>query len=289
MMEYSDVTQILNRYVFEGQKRDLIEKLAISPERYVGIFRPTKPIAKLTQNLLQSHEIRFGDALEFLIKEIISNLGYSNLPRELKAVDGKMLSLDQFFTDEKKFYFVEQKIRDDHDSSKKRGQVQNFEAKLEFLYKEYQNKLVGMMFFIDPEFSKNKNYYMKELDRLKRSYDSELYLFYGHEFFDYLGKPGVWRELVGWIERWKSDLKEFPDMNFDLDPNFSFEEIKVIDPIYWRKLLDSDRIWKDGIIRALFANGDTLKLLFGYFSQQQTQVYSQISKTLLERINEYYY
>jgi hypothetical protein len=288
-MEYSDVTQILNRYVFEGQKRDLIEKLAISPERYVGIFRPTKPIAKLTQNLLQSHEIRFGDALEFLIKEIISNLGYSNLPRELKAVDGKMLSLDQFFTDEKKFYFVEQKIRDDHDSSKKRGQVQNFEAKLEFLYKEYQNKLVGMMFFIDPEFSKNKNYYMKELDRLKRSYDSELYLFYGHEFFDYLGKPGVWRELVGWIERWKSDLKEFPDMNFDLDPNFSFEEIKVIDPIYWRKLLDSDRIWKDGIIRALFANGDTLKLLFGYFSQQQTQVYSQISKTLLERINEYYY
>ncbi|GAA7762346.1 hypothetical protein JP0169_14870 [Helicobacter pylori] len=42
-----------------------------NPERYLGIFRPTKPKTKLLQNLLTSHEIKFGDAFEYLIEEYL--------------------------------------------------------------------------------------------------------------------------------------------------------------------------------------------------------------------------
>lgn len=54
---------------FEKSKADLLEKIASLPSRYIGLFRPTKPKAKILQNLLQSHEIRFGDAFERVIEE----------------------------------------------------------------------------------------------------------------------------------------------------------------------------------------------------------------------------
>lgn len=40
------------------------------------------------------------------------------------------LELDQFAKKDNTYYFIEQKMRDDHDSAKKRGQIDNFEKKL---------------------------------------------------------------------------------------------------------------------------------------------------------------
>ena len=62
-MNYNKFCEILNKHIFEGEKKELLRKLADRPERFVGLFRPTKPGAKILQHLLQSHEIRFGDAI----------------------------------------------------------------------------------------------------------------------------------------------------------------------------------------------------------------------------------
>ncbi len=132
-MDYSQVATILNRHIFDGDKTALLKNLADYPERFLGLFRPTKPKAKLLQNLLQSHEIRFGDAIEELLRVYLIDLGYHVLPSNLQTSSGENLSVDQYFTDGNTYYFVEQKIRDDHDSTKKRGQVRNFESKLEIL------------------------------------------------------------------------------------------------------------------------------------------------------------
>jgi Mg2+ and Co2+ transporter CorA len=67
-MEYKFFRNILNKQIFESSKSDLLEKLSKYPERYIGLFRPTKPKAKILQNLLQSNEIRFGDALEIIFE-----------------------------------------------------------------------------------------------------------------------------------------------------------------------------------------------------------------------------
>jgi len=127
-MEYKVFQNILNKQIFESSKRDLIEKIAKYPERYIGLFRPTKPKAKILQNLLQSNEIRFGDALEIIFDKYFEELGFKILPKKLET-ENEYLNLDQLFMDEKYIYFIEQKIRDDHDSTKKRGQLSNFEKK----------------------------------------------------------------------------------------------------------------------------------------------------------------
>ena len=138
MIDYSKFCEILNKHIFEGEKRELLKKIAEHPERFIGLFRPSKPGTKILQHLLQSYEIRFGDAFEELIEEILKDLGYEILPKNITTANGERLSLDQFFTDGRTYYFIEQKIRDDHDSSKKRGQVANFKAKLEEIFRQYK-------------------------------------------------------------------------------------------------------------------------------------------------------
>ena len=57
-MDYQKFRIVLDKTIFEKSKPDLLRKVANYPERYTGLFRPTKPKAKIIQNLLQSHEIR---------------------------------------------------------------------------------------------------------------------------------------------------------------------------------------------------------------------------------------
>ncbi len=287
-MDYSKFCEILNKYIFEGEKRELLKKIADHPERFIGLFRPSKPGTKILQHLLQSHEIRFGDALEKLIEEILKGLGYLILPKSITTANGEQLSLDQFFTDGKNYYFIEQKIRDDHDSTKKRGQIANFEAKLEELFKIYENKLIGIMYFTDPDLMKNKNFYINELNRLKEYYKVPLYLFYGKELFEFLQSSDYWEKLINWLIKWKGSLPEMPDINFDTKPQESFEEIKDLEIRYWRKLLENKKLWEEGIIRAIFRSGETLKLILNYFLAQTSAPYQRLSTLLKERLKEYY-
>ena len=81
--------------------------MAKYPQRYIGLFRPIKPKAKLLQNLLQSHEIRFGDAFENLIEEYLSELGYELLNNSLDYGNSEKLNIDQFFRNNDNYFFVE--------------------------------------------------------------------------------------------------------------------------------------------------------------------------------------
>ena len=129
-MQIEIFKSILNEIIFEKSKKDLLEKIAKYPNRYIGLFRPTKPKAKILQNLLQSHEIRFGDAFEEIIKQYLIDYGYTILENKFKDENEDTLNIDQCFKKSDSIYFVEQKVRDDHDSTKKRGQINNFEKKL---------------------------------------------------------------------------------------------------------------------------------------------------------------
>ena len=245
-MNYEKFCSILNKHIFEGEKKELLEKISEKPERFIGLFRPTKPTGKILQHILQSHEIRMGDAFEEIIEEILKFIGYKILPKIVNE-NNKILSLDQYLTDGKKYFFIEQKLRDDHDSSKKRGQMFNFEAKLEALFKKHSSNLVGIMYFIDPDLSKNKNYYLEEFKKLRKFYKVELHLFYGRELFEYLGKPDLWEKMLSWLKNWKDRLPEFPEINFDSNPEKSFNEIKNLGIRHWRRILENDRLW-EGIV-----------------------------------------
>lgn len=226
--------------------------------------------------------------MESLIQAILDDMGFTNLPHRIQTAEGESLSIDQYFTDGRAHYFMEQKVRDDHDSTKKRGQISNFEKKLDLLYQVHQDNLVGMMYFIDPDLSKNRNFYAKELDKLRDFYGIELHLFYGQELFVYLGQPELWHNLLSWLKQWKSELPDFPEINLDLTPEENLAEIKTLEIRYWRKLLTNDKIWRDGIIQVLFKEGTTLKLVLEYFAQQQTIASRSLRKALQDKLKEYY-
>ena len=287
-MNYERFCSVLDAHIFGDEKRELVKKIANNPERFIGLFRPTKPTGKILQHILQSHEIRFGDAMEELIEHILVDLGYTMLPKKLVNDEGKTLSLDQHFRDQSRRYFIEQKIRDDHDSTKKRGQIDNFEGKLEFLHKQHGQQIVGVMFFIDPDFTKNRNFYRQELTELGRFYGADIHLFYGRELFDHLGHPSLWDSMLSWFRAWRESLPDLPDVSFDKEPEKSFQEIKDLEPRFWRKILTNEKLWSQGIVKVLFGRGQVLKDMHSYFVGRQTTPYRNLAHLLRQRLDEYY-
>ena len=280
IMQYNQFRQIFNETIFEKSKADLLEKIASNPNRYIGLFRPTKPKAKILQNLLQSHEIRFGDAFESVIEEYLRLKGCDILPKRFTTINEDVLNIDQCFKKESKVYFIEQKVRDDHDSTKKRGQIENFEKKLDVMLTKYAEKeLVGVFYFIDPDLVKNKNYYSTELAKMKTDYGVETQIFYGKSLFDYLGYTDIWVEILSYLEQWRKEIPDLPEINFDLDANHTFEEIKDLKPSVFRKLLENDEIFSE-IVLTLFPEKSTLKLLLKYFETKETTIYYTISNNL---------
>ena len=266
-MDYNKFENIFNKEIFENSKPKLIETIANEPNRYIGLFRPTKPKGKLLQNLLQSHEIRMGNAFELLFEEYFRILGYSILQ---KKFNDKKLDIDQCFKDNNAVYFIEQKMRDDHDSSKKRGQISNFEKKLNLMMNNYQGqKLIGIFYFVDPDLRKNENYYKLELPKMQNDYGIDLYLFYGKELFDFMNISDVWDEILVYLQKWKNSIPDLPELNFDLEPEQTFDEIKDLDPRIFRRLFENQEIFND-IVLTLFPQRKTLNLLLDYFKQKSS-------------------
>ena len=283
-MEYKLFKNILNKQIFESSKRDLIEKIAEHPERYIGLFRPTKPKAKILQNLLQSNEIRFGDALEILFEKYFEQLGFTNLPKKIK-LEEEDLNLDQLFKDIKYIYFIEQKVRDDHDSTKKRGQFANFEKKINALIQKYDESMLKCFtYFIDPSMIKNKRYYTAKIEKIQSDYKIFAKLCYGKELWDEINHPEIWNELLKYLEQWKNEIPDMPSINFDENAENTFEEIKLIKVSSYRKLFNNKIICKE-ILPILFPENKTLELLNKYFSKQEKQ--NSIYKTLSDKIIEY--
>ena len=278
-MEYKEFENVFNEVIFEKSKSVLISKIATYPHRYVGLFRPTKPKAKIIQNLLQSHEIRFGDAFEFIIKGYLKQRQFSILNGKFSGSDGKSLELDHVFSKNDNIYFAEQKIRDDHDSTKKRGQIDNFEKKIIVIQERYaKSKIDGFFYFIDDSFQKNKNYYASEIEQLSDSYGIPLHLSYGSGFFEQLGERDIWKEILKHLRLWKAGIPELPEINFDKDSKNSFDEIKNLSPQIYRKLFSNHEL--DGILCVLFPENKTLNLLSAHFEAKHQSDGRKIYQTL---------
>jgi len=285
-MEYQKFKAILNKEIFEESKPKLIENIAKYPGRYIGLFRPTKPKTKIIQNLLQSHEIRFGNAFEILIEEYLRQNDFSIINKKLHNNNANLM-IDQCFSKDNTVYFIEQKLRDDHDSSKKRGQIQNFENKLNEMLKIYNEvNLVGIFYFLDPELKKNIKYYKDEIYRMKSDYGVKLHLFYGGELFSFLKLNGVWEEILVYLKKWKTELPEMPEINFDLNADISFKEIKDINPTWIRTILKNDVIFKE-IIMSIFPEKKTLVLLLDYYEKKSEEktIYRTLYDLLKLRIS----
>lgn len=297
-MESRQLEEILNRHVFNEAKPTLLRSVAENPDRFVGVFRSTTPQLKLVQNLLQSREIRFGDAMEEVISALLQEIGFVILPKGFVSGEDEM-SCDHYFRDSEQntFYLVEQKMRDDHDSSKKRGQLENFRNKVTYLKGIHGDALTGIMYFIDPSLEKNKNYYRSNIDKLMTSLRIDAQLFYDGELFNYFGRPDLWKELVAALKSWRDRLGGELDLNFDKDPEASIEDLSAVSLRTWKKVITNESLWSGGVIATLFPEGRTLALQREIFNNLSGDVslkrsdrnkLKQLTKLLDERLEQFY-
>lgn len=248
-MTYEDFIEKLNAKFVNGQEFyvQLLKTVIDNPTRYTGIFRVSSAKTKLIQNVTQSHEIKFGDFMEDIVTDYIGLLGYNNMPKNIGRNDtGDMLNTDQLFTssDNETLFLVEQKIRDDHDSTKKRGQFSNFIYKVELLKQQYPNKnLVGVMWFVDDGLKKNKNYYISEMANYMGHYnDINLKMYYGGDMFvDLFDAQDAWEEITNYLRQNKHERSQeqlyIPD--FDTSSEI-LEALQELPAKYIRKLTSDD-------------------------------------------------
>lgn len=290
-LNYNEAEEIFNKKIFGDGLFKLFENFAKTPNRYMGLFRPTKPKTKIIQNITQSQEIKFGDAFELLIRKCFIENNYNELNRNIKITDNEYLDFDQLFQKNDKIIFIEQKIRDDHDSTKKRGQILNFEKKINILIDKYQDKeIISYFYFIDPDLMKNKNFYLQEISKMKTSYNLEIFLCYGDELFTMENKKIIWTNIIDFLKKWKNKLPDLPDLNYDKNPEDTSIELLKLPPVYFRKCFDNIELVKE-IFPILFPEKKTLKLLKNKFKNkivnQNTSIYMDLIKKI-DRINTLY-
>lgn len=288
IISYKSFQTNLNSKLFENSYSDLLQKNADNPERYIGLFRPTKPKTKLIQNITQSHEIRFGDALECIFEQYFAKLNFNLLPKRFITSNNKALNIDQLFSIRRTIYLIEQKVRDDHDSTKKKGQFDNFVNKYEVVKQLNRGyKVVPIMWFIDDTLTKNRKFYQEEIDKMSADYGCEAYLFYGEELFAENGgiadfPVAMWKETLRYLKKWKDTLPDMPEVNFDIQADNVFAELKNLPTNTYRKLFDNEEVIKQ-IFPIIFPEGTVLNMLANYFDEQEDKIYH----TLAGRIRKY--
>ena len=259
---YDEFCSILSKQIQNGKDFyvSLLEKVIDYPGRYCGLFRLSNAKTKLIQNVTQSREIKFGDIIEDISTIYIEKLGYKTFNKHLgKNDDGDDLNVDQYFTDGKTIFLAEMKIRDDHDSTKKRGQYDNFRKKIILVREQHPNSHIdASMWFVDPGLVKNKNYYSDEMSK-ENFTNTTLHLYYGSEFFASLNNGlTVWNELISLFKEYRLN---------NIDTNVEIPDFGSSDEIYEALLCISNKHWKklnsnsDEIIQLrneLFSNGDNL-------------------------------
>lgn len=171
-MDYKKYELIFSKYLSVDTNTFVKKILDNDFNRITTPFQPMGFKEKLQQNYYTSLPIEYGNALEEIFKEYLIEKGAIFLPRNY--VSGK--DCDQIFEYNGITVLIEQKIRDDHDSSKKRGQVDNYNYKKQSILNK-NDKLYSCCWFIDDSFKKNKNYYLTELPNE---------LFYGEEIEKFL-------------------------------------------------------------------------------------------------------
>lgn len=268
IMEYEDFKRIFTSALRKNKVEEIrkfLEDTVKNVYEYIGIDNYSSIEDTYIARERQSTEIKYGNALENILTSYISLMGYKNLDKKIgKAKDGKELNADQVFVDEKTktVYLIEQKKKDNHDSTKKRGQIENFKKKIDVLsiiYPKY--KIVGVMWFLNNQI-KNKKFYLEEMAKITNSRIS-LNLYYGDKLFsDLFKRMDVWTEMLTYLKKIKKERKDkvIKVPNFDTSTTVlkALEELKKNKPKIYKKFMSSNVEYIQ--LRAeLFTTGENLE------------------------------
>lgn len=88
---------------------------------------------------------------------------------------------------------------------------------------------------------------------------------------------------MNYLSCWRQEIPDLPEINFDLDSQHTFNEIKELKPLVFRKLLNCDEVFNE-IVLTLFPNKTTLLLLQNYFENEEETIYKTLAEKLKIRL-----
>jgi len=280
-MQYSKFEQICEETISQEALVDLLRALAKSPFRFVGPFRIARPRTKVSGYLTQRQEIQLGSAIEQVYEVLLEERGFHQLDIELTDGNGRALKADQVARSPAgHIILIEQKLRDDHDSTKRKGQIQNFREKLEALRRQHhQDRILGFFHFEEVAPQKNKSYYGAEIRQIEEEIENtEMHLTYDGELFQRLEIPEAWDELMGHLKRGKNTREGNGLRDFDEDPERSLAEItdalergskKGLTPKMLLKIFKNEAL--DEILRDIFQQHAVPRMLLRVCRERETQ------------------
>lgn len=280
-MEHSIFRQICEATISQNALADLLRTLANSPFRFTGLFRIARPRTKISGFLTHRQEIQLGGAIEQVYEVLLEERGFQQLDIELTDRNGNALKADQVArSPEGHIILIEQKLRDDHDSTKRQVQIQNFREKAASLRQQHpQDRILGFFHFEEVDPQKNKMYYEREIRRTEAEMENmEMHLTYGGELFRTLEIPEAWDELVDHLRRWKQTREGNGLMDFDEDPERSLAEItdalkrgstKGLTPGMLRKVFENEAL--DEILQDIFRQQEIPRMLLEVCREREAQ------------------
>lgn len=211
-MNYEKFKEIADKNMPSGVNLYLsvIENIFKTPARFVSQFSITPSKFAVVRNIEASRVIRLGNIIEDTLTVMLEEVGFINLPKSI-APD---LMCDQHFRDsEGNTYLIEQKVRDDHDSTKKRGQIENFKKKVTCLQQKNVN-VQSAIWFSDPAFKKNRKYYAEEISSINNAH-----LYYGEDMFcsEFIGHPEIYKQVIEYLAKYRSNQQNVDKIADELD------------------------------------------------------------------------
>lgn len=204
-LDYDYVDKELNNIINLNQEfyLNLLKKMIEKPERFIDTLSISNKREQISANIAISKKIKFGYFLENLFQRIFTSFGFEILPNKINNYKNSS-KVDILMKKENTIFLIEQKVRDDHDNSKKVGQIQNYFEKINAIRNVYPNYNIKSYFwFISEWFTKNRNYYQNKIKEFNDDNKwQQSFLVYAHELFaTLLEDTKIWSNILEYISK----------------------------------------------------------------------------------------
>lgn len=239
---------IMNKEVPGDFMVSTLDKIVINPQVFNSDLSANSFSLSLISSYGQSRNIKYGNAIEKVFSKIlqengwtIKNTNYKLEDYSLTGIDvgnptKKAVSVDHVISYEDKVILIEQKIRDNHDTSKWEGQLENYKVKytaLEKIFSKDEKTVYGIMWMVDPTYHRNKDAYQSKLASLGNFPIDKNFVLIGHDIDEKLNElmdgdsKEYFEKLRSFLEGYHKQTAGVPDCNLESEKvEYCFKKLK---------------------------------------------------------------
>lgn len=291
----------------------IIDKMITKPKLLTGFKKINTFSLRMYASFGQANNIKYGTVLENYFNKYLEEMGWKMLERDYTLTDeekqryqndSNRVNVDLVAKHEDTIIFIEQKILDNHDSTKKTGQLRNFQEKATVIQRTYPSyDIYGFEWFIDDTQVKNGSNWQthnEEFEIEHPEYKNKLFVVYGTGLEDKLSEitdidhSGMLTSFDTFMKNWHlSHGKDLPELEFDKYPMDVVERLKLYS---YKKVYDmlTNEELREQIHPIIFPNNQVYRAYLEYLNHVDTKgmrkdvlgYYEKLKVELQNMINE---